>query len=184
MVNIVNRLNLLLLLLVSAVFFAGESVADEKRGFSVNFGIGLSQIRDKDGDDRFKGDALGYSIGGEYRIGRNFALGAGVFGLGTAEDEFDGVDTEIEVKGGDLNMRFIMPASDAVEFYGLVGHAWYTADLEPGGNNGLFGDTAFQFGFGMDIGSGKLAFRLAGRYFDGPKDESGALVTAGFNYRF
>lgn len=184
MVNAMNRMNLSLLMLVILLFSAGESVADEKRGFAVNFGVGISQIMDKDGDDKFKGNALGYSIGGEYRIGRNFAFGAGVFGLGTADDEFDGVDTEIEVKGGDLSMRFIMPVSDAIEFYGLVGHAWYSADLEPGGNNGPLGDTAVQFGFGVDMGSGNLAFRLAGRYFDGSKDEAGALVTAGFNYRF
>lgn len=184
MVNAMNRLKLSLVLLVAVLFAAGESVADEKRGFGVNFGVGVSQIQDKDGTDKFKGNAFGYSIGGEYRIGRNFAFGAGVFGLGRADDEFNGENTEIEVKGGDLSMRFIMPVSDAIEFFGLVGHAWYKADLEPGGSNGPLGDTAVQFGFGMDIGSGDMAFRLAGRYFDGSKDEAGALVTAGFNYRF
>lgn len=184
MVNTMNRLNCSMVLLVAMLFAASESVADEKRGFAVNFGVGASQIMDKDGTEEFKGDAFGYSIGGEYRMGRNFAFGAGVFGLGSADDDFNGENVEIEVKGGDLSMRFIMPAGDAIEFFGLVGHAWYTADLEPGGNNGPFGDTAVQFGFGMDIGSGDLAFRLVGRYFDGSKDEAAALVTAGFNYRF
>jgi len=184
MVTTMNRLNCSLLMLATFMFAAGESVADEKRGFAVNFGIGVSQVMDKDGTEEFKGNALGYSIGGEYRIGRNFAFGAGVFGLGAPDDDFNGENTKIEVKGGDLSMRFIMPVSDGIEFFGLVGHAWYTADLEPGGNNGPFGDTAVQFGFGMDLGSGDLAFRLAGRYFDGSKDEAGALVTAGFNYRF
>ncbi len=179
-----NRLNFSFLVLVALLFSAGEAKADDKRGFAVNFGVGASEIRDKDGDEKFRGNAFGYSIGGEYRFGTNFAVGTGIFGLGSADDEFNGEDVEIEVKGGDIHMRFIMPVTDGFEFFGQVGHAWYTADLEPGGNNGPFGDTAVEFGFGLEIGSGPLSFRLAGRYFDGSKDESGALATAGFNYRF
>jgi len=80
-------------------------------------------------------------------------------------------------------MRVIMPISDGLEFFGKVGSAWYTADLDPGGSNWL-GDTAVEFGLGLDIGSGDLAFRLAGNYYNGRREESGALITAGFNYRF
>ena len=40
------------------------------------------------------------------------------------------------------------------------------------------------FGLGLDFGSGNLAFRLAGNYYNGRREESGALLTAGFNYRF
>lgn len=162
---------------------AGEAVAQGKRGFAVNFGVGVSQIKDTDGTEKFDGNAFGYAIGGEFRFSDNFAIGSSVFGLGTADDNFNGTSTEIEVKGADIKMRFIMPVTDGLEFFGQVGQAWYTADLEPGGNNG-FGDTAVEFGLGLDAGGGNLAFRLAGIYLDGPRNESGALVTAGFNYRF
>ena len=77
-----------------------------------------------------------------------------------------------------------MPVSESVELFALAGSAGYTADLEPGGNNGLFGEDAFELGLGLDIGNREnFAFRLAGRYYDGPRDESGALTTIGFNYR-
>ncbi|MDH3619433.1 MAG: porin family protein [Gammaproteobacteria bacterium] len=166
------------------LLLAGTADAEDKRGFAVNFGVGASQIMDKDGDDKFEGNAFGYTIGGEYRFGANFALAGSVFGLGSADDEFNGVDTEIEVKGGDVKMRFIMPVTDGFEFFGQVGHAWYSANLDPGGSNAPFGDTAVEFGLGFDIGSGNLAVRLAGIYLDGSSDEAGALATIGMNYRF
>lgn len=169
---------------ISLLLIAGNADAQEKRGFAVNFGVGASQIKDRDGDDRFDGNAFGYTIGGEYRFSKNFAVASSVFGLGTADDEFNSVNTEIEVKGADVKMRFIMPASDGFEFFGTVGHAWYSADLDPGGNNGPFGDTAVEFGLGFDVGAGNLTFRLAGTYFDGSSDEAGALATIGLNYRF
>lgn len=79
---------------------------------------------------------------------------------------------------------FLMPVAGA-ESFALAGGAVYFADLEPGGFSSPFGEDAFEIGLGLDVGSGNaFAFRLAGRYFDGPKDESGALVTVGFNYRF
>lgn len=183
MVNNMNRLIVAVIVVLIMSLAAGEAAADDKRGFAVNFGVGVSQIKDKDGTEKFDGNAFGYTIGGEYRFGLNFALAGSVLGLGTADDDFNGTNTEIEVKGADVKMRFIMPVTDGFEFFGQVGHAWYTADLEPGGNNGL-GDTAVEFGLGFDFGSGDMAFRLAGIYLDGSKDESGALVTAGFNYRF
>jgi len=178
-----NRLSAVVLLSLVLSLAAEKAAAQDKRGFAVNVGIGISQIKDKDGADTFDGNAFGYTIGGEFRFNENFALGGGVFGLGTADDEFDGVNTDIEVKGGEINMRFIKPLSDSLEFFGKVGSAFYTADLEPGGSNGL-GDTAVEFGVGLDIGRGNLALRLAGTYFDGSRDESGALITAGINYRF
>jgi len=176
----------LLPLLIAAVTLlsAEELKADDKRGFAVNFGIGISEISDEDGDDTFNGSAFAYSFGVEYRFNQNFALGAGIFSLGTADDDFGGTNTEIEVRGGDIAMRLIVPVGDSVEIFGLLGGVWYTADLEPGGSNGLLGDSAVEFGLGLDIGSGPLSFRLAGRYFDGSKDESGALISVGFNYRF
>lgn len=183
MIKLINR-SVSLLLLAATLLPAEDARADDKRGFAVNVGVGVSEISDKDGADKFKGNGFGYSIGAEYRFNRNFALGAGIFSLGTADDEFAGTNTEIEVRGADFLMRFIVPVNEGFEFYGSVGQSWYTADLEPGGNNGPFGDTAVEFGLGLDIGSGPLAFRLAGRYFDGPKDEAGALLTAGVNYRF
>lgn len=184
MVIMLNRQTVVAIVLFLLSVSAGTAAADDDRGFAVNVGVGVSKIKDTDGTEKFDGNAFGYSIGVEYRFGENFALGSSILGLGTADDDFNGTNTEIEVKGADLKMRFIMPVTEGIEFFGQVGSAWYTADLEPGGNNGLFGDTAVEFGLGLDFGSGDLAFRLAGIYLDGPKDESGALVTAGFNYRF
>lgn len=165
--------------------FSGIANAQDKSGFGVNIGVGISQVKDRDGSESFNANDFGYIMGGEYRFNENFALGLNVFGLGSPEDEFNSVSTTIEVRGFDLVMRFILPVSESVELFALAGAAGYTADLEPGGNNGLFGEDAVEFGLGVDIGGGgNFAFRLAGRYFDGPRDESGALTTIGFNYRF
>lgn len=151
----------------------------------MNVGVGVSQVKDRDGDESFNANDIGFILGGEYRFNDHFALGLNTFGLGSPEDEFNSVNTTIEVRGIDLVMRFIMPVSGGVELFALAGTAGYTADLEPGGNNGLFGEDAVELGLGMDVGnSDSFAFRLAGRYFDGPRDESGALLTVGFNYRF
>jgi len=173
-------------LLITAVSFASQcAYAQDNKGFAVNLGIGVSQVKDRDGTESFNANDLGYILGVEYRFNDHFALGFNTFGLGNPDDEFNGVNTTIEVKGFDLVARFIMPVSERVEFFALAGSAGYTADLEPGGNNGLFGEDAVELGLGLDIGSREdFAFRLAGRYYDGPRDESGALVTIGFNYRF
>jgi hypothetical protein len=166
-------------------FGAQAAEAQDKSGFAMNVGIGISQIKDRDGTESFNASAFGYIIGGEYRFNDHFALGFNTFGLGTADDDFNSVNTSIEVKGFDLVARFILPVTERVEFFALAGSAVYTADLEPGGNNGLFGEDAVELGLGLDIGGGEsFAFRVAGRYYDGPRDESGALVTIGFNYRF
>lgn len=170
-------------LLLSCV--SGVAEAQVKKGFAVNVGLGVSQVRDRDGAESFNASDIGYILGAEYRFNENFALGLNTFGLGSPEDEFNAVNTTIEVRGFDLVMRFIMPLSDGVELFALAGTAGYTADLEPGGNNGLFGEDAAEFGLGVDIGNrNNFAFRLAGRYYDGPRDESGSLITVGFNYRF
>lgn len=159
--------------------------AQNKSGFALNAGIGISQIKDRDGTESFNANAFGYIMGGEYRFNDHIALGLNVFGLGTAEDDFNSVNTKIEVRGLDLVARFILPVADSVELFALAGTAGYTADLEPGGTNGLFGEDAVELGLGLDIGGGEnFAFRVAGRYYDGPRQESGALLTLGFNYRF
>jgi hypothetical protein len=183
MVGNTNRISAVVVLSLVLSLAAEGAAAQDKRGFAVNAGVGMSQIKDKDGADKFDGNAFGYTLGGEFRFNENFALGFGVFSLGTADDDFNGVNTDIEVNGTEINMRFIMPVSDSLEFFGKVGSAWYSADLEPGGSNGL-GDTAIDFGVGLDIGRSNLTFRLAGTYFDGTKNESGALISAGINYRF
>ncbi|MGB5255684.1 MAG: outer membrane beta-barrel protein [Woeseiaceae bacterium] len=163
----------------------GIAEAQDKSGFGVNVGVGISQVKDRDGSESFNANDIGYIMGGEYRFNENFAIGFNVFGLGSPEDEFNSVNTTIEVRGADLVLRFILPVADGVELFGLAGTAAYKADLEPGGTNGLFGEDAVELGLGADLGSGEnFAFRLAGRYFDGPRDESGALITIGFNYRF
>ncbi len=175
----------LLLLFVVALVAAQTASAEEKRGFAVNAGIGVSQVKDRDGSDSFNANAFGYQLGVEYRFTRHFALGLNTFGLGTAEDDFNSVNTRIEVRGIDIVMRFIKPVSASIELFALAGSAAYKADLEPGGNNGLFGEDAVELGLGLDFGAGdNFDWRLAGRYYDGPRDESGALITVGFNYRF
>lgn len=172
--------------LVLLLIFTVDAVqARDKAGFAVNVGVGVSQVKDRDGTESFNANDFGYILGAEYRFNDHFALGLNTFGLGSPEDDFNSVSTTIEVKGVDLVMRFILPVADSVELFALAGSAAYKADLEPGGTNGLFGEDAAEFGLGLDVGtSDNFAFRLAGRYYDGPRDESGALITVGFNYRF
>ena len=157
----------------------------DRTGFAMNAGIGQSVIRDTDGTDEFDANAFAYILGVEYRFVPKFAVGINVFSLGTGEDFFDGVDTEIDVGGVDLVGRLILPLADSVELYGLFGGAVYSADLEPGGAGGLFGEGAVALGAGLDFDTSEnFSLRVEGRYYDGTRQESGGLLTAGFSFRF
>jgi hypothetical protein len=164
---------------------ATPATAQEKTGWGISGGVGASLIKDKDGNETFNGNSFGYSLEVEYRFTPYFALAVGPFSLGSADDFFDGVDTTIKVRGFGFAGRVIYPVSDTADVYARLGGVSYFADLEPGGNNGLFGDDAVEVGAGVDLGAGNsMSFRFEGRYFNGSRDESGALITAGFSYRF
>ncbi len=157
--------------------------AEDKTGWATSFGIGGSMIRDTDGDDTFRANEFAYNWGPEYRYSERWALGVDFFGIGSGTDDFNGVETTIDVGGFELRGRYIMPLSDGVEMYGRLGYAAYFAEVDPGGNTA--GEGAVTLGVGFDVGRGEhWTFRLDGRYLQGPSDESGAIVTAGFNYRF
>lgn len=157
--------------------------ADDDTGWAVSFGIGSASIRDKDGDDTFRANEFVYNWGPEYRYSQRWALGVDFFGIGSGTDDFNGVETTIDVGGFELRGRYIVRLSDSVEMYGRLGYAAYFADVDPGGNTA--GEGAATLGLGFDFGRGDhWRFRLDGRYLQGPSDESGAIVTAGFNYRF
>ena len=167
-----------------ALIMSSPALAQDRTGFAIHAGIGSSGVYDKDGADEFSGTDFGALLGVEYRFTDHFALGINLFNLGRPSDFFDGVDTSIDVKGVDLVGRVIFPVSDTAEIYGLVGGASYAADLEPGGSNG-FGESAWEFGAGLDFNTSEdFAIRLEGRYFRGPRDEAGSLITVGFSYRF
>lgn len=161
------------------------ALADDRTGFSVSLGIGTSVIRDEDGSETFRGSDFAYSFAGEYRFDRRFALGMNLFDLGTARDVIDGVDTEIEAAGFDLFIRIPWQLGAKTEVYALLGTVVYQADIRPGGSTGLFGESAWMAGVGFDfLRSEALAVRAEGRFFNGPRDESGGLLTLGFSYRF
>lgn len=146
-------------------------------------GIGASYIKDEDGSETFEGSDFGYTWGVEYRYSTRWAFGVDLYSLGSASDTFNSVDTTIDVGGFDLRGRLIFPMSDNVEMYGRLGFGGYFADVDPGSSN--LGENALSIGLGLDLDrSEHFSFRVEGRYFDGTKDESGALLTAGFNYRF
>ncbi|MCH9696259.1 MAG: porin family protein [Gammaproteobacteria bacterium] len=170
---------------IVALVISDPASAQDRTGFAIHAGIGSSGVYDDDGSDEFSATDVGGLLGVEYRFTDHFALGMNYFNLGRPNDFFDGADTSIKVKGLDLVGRIILPVSDKTEVYGLIGGATYTADLIPGGNNGLFGEDAWEFGAGLDFNTSEdFAIRLEGRYFRGPRDESGSLVTIGFSYRF
>lgn len=165
------------------MLLATTSRADDESGWAFNVGIGASLIKDRDGNESFQGNGFGYNLGTEYRFGPRWALGIDFFSLGSGSDTINSVDTTIDVGGFDIRGRMIFPVSDAVEFFGRLGYAGYFADVTPGGSN--LGEEAVSLGLGLDIGRSKNAvFRIEGRYFQGPRDESGALLAAGVNLRF
>jgi len=170
-------------ILVVVAFLSVPSHADEKRGWGLSFGVGPSLMRDQDGTETFEGNGFGYNWGPEFRFSKRWALGMDFFSLGSAEDMFNSVETTIDVGGLELRGRLIFQLSENVELYGRLGFASYFADLDPGGSN--LGEDATAVGIGLDIDRGEhFTIRFDGRYFDGQRDESGALLTAGFNYRF
>ena len=164
------------------------ALAQDRTGWSVSAAVGVSQIRDKDGDDTFNGNGFGLTAEFEYRFTPNIALGFGGFSLGRAEDRFGGEDTEIEVRGYSLYGRAIYPISDTAEIYGRIAGANYFVDIDPGSvslEDALFGEDALELGIGADFArTDKMAFRLEGRFFDGGRDETGVLLVFGFNYLF
>ena len=181
--------NRVALLVVALLFVIALPVhAQERTGWGISAGVGPSRIKDKDGADEFSGAGFGLAADVEYRFSPNIALGLGMFSLGRADDSFGGVETEIQVRGFELFGRAIIPVTDTFEIYGRVGSATYFVDIDPGFvslDDALFGEDAVEFGIGVDFGRrDKMAFRLEGRYLDGGKDESGALMFVGFNYLF
>ncbi len=157
----------------------------DRTGFGVHGGIGASVVRDEDAAETFRGNAFGFNLGLEYRFADVFGLSIGTFSLGRPSDTLSGVDTEFDVAGIDLLARVYFPISDKAEAFALIGGANYYVDIEPGGNNGLFGEEAWELGGGVDFyRSSQFSWRLEGRFFNGPRDESAGLLTIGFNYRF
>ena len=121
-----------------------------RSGFAVNVGVGVSQVKDRDGTESFNANAFGFILGGEYRFNDHFR--AGTEHLRSRYVPRTSSIPSIRrstFSGIDLVMRFIMPVSDErSNCLSLAGSAGYTADLEPGGNNGLFGEDAVEFGLG------------------------------------
>lgn len=169
---------------VALVLVAPVSQAQERTGFAVHGGIGGSLLEDRDGAETFDGNGFGYDLGLEYRFVPRFALGIDLFSLGSATDTFGDVETEVEAEGVDFFGRLIFPLTETVEVYGRLGTVAYYTDVTPSSSVDIFGEDGTSFGAGLDIGGEDLALRLEGRYIDGSREESGALLTAGFSYRF
>jgi len=162
--------------------------ATDRTGWSVSAGVGASTIEDKDGDDTFDGNSVGFAAEVEYRFTPNFALGIGGFSLGSDNDMFAGEDTEISVRGFDISGRLIFPLSDSTELFGRLGAANYYVDVEPGFvdlADTLFGSDATELGIGIDfLRRNKAAVRVEYRYYNGGSDETGALLLLGLNFLF
>lgn len=167
---------------------ASNAKAQTKTGWGISTTIGSGSIRDQDGTETFSGNGFGFSAEVEYRFTPNFALGFGGFSLGRADDTFNGVDTTIQVRGYEFFGRLIYPTSDRVDVYGRLGAASYSADIDPGSvsiSDALFGQEAVDIGIGVDFHrKSNLALRLEGRYMNGSKEETGALLSIGINYLF
>ena len=171
---------------LALILCIGEAQAQEsdRSGWAFHAGIGASTIRDEDGSETFRGGAFAYKYGIEYRIRNNIALGFSLFDLGTADDTIGGVDTEIGVQGFDFNARFIFGGGGSTEFFALIGHGVYDADVSTGG--AFSGDyDAWEIGAGVDFHtSERVAIRAELRFLNGPEEESGGLGIVGFNFRF
>lgn len=162
---------------------ATASYADDKAGWAMSAGIGPSLIKDTDGSETFEDNGFGYTLGAEYRFSQRWAFGLDFFSLGSGTDDFNSVETRIDVGGFELRGRMIFPVAEHVEMYGRLGFGGYFADLVPGPNN--LGEDMVSLGLGLDVDRGEhFTIRLDGRYLHGQRDESGALLTVGFNYRF
>ena len=182
-----HRCTALATIVIFLLALPDASSAQDRTGWSVSGMVGVSQIRDEDEADTFDGNSLGLALDGEFRFTENIAVGLGLFSLGRADDTFDAVDTEISVRGFSIFGRAIYPVSDSVDIYGRIGSAVYYVDIDPGGVSlaDLFGEDAVELGLGIDFGrQEKLAYRLEARYYNGGKEETGALLTFGFNYLF
>ena len=170
-------------LVIVVPFVSSIARADEKSGWAMSVGLGPSLIRDRDGNQSFEGDGIGYNWGPEYRFSQRWALGVDFFSLGRGRDTVNSVETTIDVGGFEFRGRVIFPLTENVDMYGRLGFAGYFADVTPGSQN--LGEDAVAFGLGLDFHrDDHWSIRIDGRYFDGPRNESGALLTAGFNYRF
>ena len=137
------------------IFFSSFANTTFARGWAVNFGVGVSQIRDRDDEGTFEGNSFAYMVNGEFRFSENFALGAGFISLGDDDDVVAGIDTSLDVGGVDLFVRGILPINETTEIYGRFGTAIYQVDSDPFSFNGLFGDDAFEVGAGLEIDAGE-----------------------------
>ena len=157
----------------------------DTRGWAIAAGVGVSQIKDDDGDTNFKGDGLGTALDVEYRFSPQFALGLGFFSLGDTEDTINGAETEISARGYSLHGRFFFPSNSAIEPYVRFGSSLFTADVSSTEQIALTLDAAWEFGGGIEfLIDDAWSLRLDGRYLNADNDESALLVTAGFRFQF
>ena len=173
------------MLFVALLAVSNTAHAQDKSGWEIHGGIGPTVIRDEDGSETFRGSSFGFVFGGGYRFNDHFALSLNIMSLGEGDDTIASVPTTIDVRAIGLSGRIILPVSEKVEIFGLIGNISYNADVDPGCCSNPFGSEAWEFGGGVDFATSEnFSIRIAGRYYQGRRDETGGIATAGFSWRF
>ncbi len=176
--------NILKSLVVSSLLLCSHGVIADP-GFGLYANLGLSVIKDRDSNSNFQGNSTGGSYGVDYRTKNGLSFGFGGFTLGSADDTLNGVDTNIDVRGLELFLRYPFWQKEHAEVFARIGGVHYFADVEPGGVFTLFGNDGWDLGLGVDfLRDDNWTWRLEARYMNGDRDEAASLFTAGIRYQF
>lgn len=123
-------------------------------GAYVGGGVGVYTL-DIDDIDYDDSAALLRGFAG-FRLNDNWAIEGDYQRFSEAEDDFLGVDAELDFEGYGVALRPIIPLGNLVDLYGKVGWTWYDADASAGGFAISDSGDDFTWGGGVDFHLGDL----------------------------
>ena len=93
---------------------------------------------------------------GGFRLNDNWAIEADYQRFLEAEDDFLGVDAELDFEGYGISVRPIIPLGNLIDLYGKIGWTWYDAEASAGGFAIDDSGDDFTWGGGVDFHLGDL----------------------------
>ena len=141
------------ILLILALCFTANSAAMAE-GFYAGAGLGIVQIEDEDQGISFKDSPMGLRLIAGYDLNENFAIEGTYINSGTAEDDIQGENIEVELSAFVMSLVGLMPISDTTQLFGKIGY--YTGEQEVT----VFGITLDEDADGFTAGAG-IRFNMA-----------------------
>jgi len=175
--------NFAVALLGFAVLITPVAYADE---FSLGASVGYVNIEDSDPGFDFEATDTGYKIFASYEFSNHLGIEAGYIDFGEPNDQFQGLNGEIDASGWNLYGVGNLPLTDGVDLFAKAGIVSWDADSII---DGILVDTedgedlALGFGARWNLNE-NFGFRAEADWFDIDEADSVWMASIGFELRF